>query len=91
MARQTDRDDEAGSDVTVKRRSGFKAYMVAQIDTKWADGLLLLCFFCSGLVDSMAFNMYGCFVSMQTGTDGDYFSLSPSLPPSQTSFSQFLI
>jgi hypothetical protein len=40
----------------------------AQVDTKWGDLILLGCFYCSGLVDSMAFNMYGCFVSMQTGT-----------------------
>lgn len=39
----------------------------AQIDTKWGDLILLGCFFCSGLIDSMAFNMYSCFVSMQTG------------------------
>lgn len=39
----------------------------AQVDTKWGDLILLGCFYCSGLVDSMAFNMYGCFVSMQTG------------------------
>ncbi|KAF2844309.1 hypothetical protein T440DRAFT_512271 [Plenodomus tracheiphilus IPT5] len=44
-----------------------KEHYLAEIDTKWADLLLLACFFCSGLIDSMAFNMYGCFVSMQTG------------------------
>ncbi|KAF4442644.1 hypothetical protein F53441_11685 [Fusarium austroafricanum] len=38
-----------------------------EIDTKWGDLLLLICFFVAGLVDSAAFNMYGCFVSMQTG------------------------
>ncbi|KAF7548520.1 hypothetical protein G7046_g8652 [Stylonectria norvegica] len=40
---------------------------VADIDTRWADLLLLICFFIAGLVDSAAFSMYGCFVSMQTG------------------------
>ncbi|KAI5458993.1 hypothetical protein BGZ63DRAFT_390094 [Mariannaea sp. PMI_226] len=37
------------------------------INTRWGDLLLLMCFFIAGLVDSAAFNMYGCFVSMQTG------------------------
>ncbi|CAF3451887.1 hypothetical protein SNK03_002785 [Fusarium graminearum] len=39
----------------------------SDIDTRWGDLLLLVCFFIAGLVDSAAFNMYGCFVSMQTG------------------------
>lgn len=39
----------------------------AEVDTRWGDILLLVCFFVAGLVDSAAFNMYGCFVSMQTG------------------------
>ncbi|KAF5679770.1 DUF1275 domain-containing protein [Fusarium heterosporum] len=39
----------------------------AEVDTRWGDLLLLVCFFVAGLVDSAAFNMYGCFVSMQTG------------------------
>ncbi|KZM19333.1 uncharacterized protein EKO05_0002918 [Ascochyta rabiei] len=48
-------------------QSQFRQRLDAQIDSKWADLILLGCFFCSGLVDSMAFNMYACFVSMQTG------------------------
>ncbi|KAF5020974.1 hypothetical protein F66182_6986 [Fusarium sp. NRRL 66182] len=39
----------------------------AEVDVRWADILLLICFFVAGLVDSAAFNLYGCFVSMQTG------------------------
>ena len=48
-------------------RSQVRQRLDADIDAKWADLILLGCFFCSGLVDSMAFNMYACFVSMQTG------------------------
>ena len=48
-------------------KSQIQQRLDAQIDTKWADLILLGCFFCSGLIDSMAFNMYACFVSMQTG------------------------
>lgn len=60
------RDDEAMSDKIVHKR-GVRSHLTSDIDPKWADLLLFICFFCSGLVDSMAFNMYGSFVSMQTG------------------------
>ncbi|KAM0231912.1 hypothetical protein ACHAPO_008210 [Fusarium lateritium] len=52
---------KGGSPSTVSRR------FTTDIDTRWGDLLLLVCFFIAGLVDSAAFNMYGCFVSMQTG------------------------
>ncbi|KAL2423926.1 hypothetical protein ABEF95_010001 [Exophiala dermatitidis] len=39
----------------------------ADIDARWADTILLGCFFVSGIVDSVAFSTYTCFVSMQTG------------------------
>ncbi|KAG8676530.1 hypothetical protein FPOAC2_02596 [Fusarium poae] len=52
---------KGGSPSSVSRR------FTADIDTRWGDLLLLVCFFIAGLVDSAAFNMYGCFVSMQTG------------------------
>jgi uncharacterized membrane protein YoaK (UPF0700 family) len=41
--------------------------LTAEIDAKWGDIILGGCFFCAGLIDSAAFNVYGCFVSMQTG------------------------
>lgn len=61
-----DNEDMDDIDVT-KNKSSIRRRLNAQIDTKWADLILLACFYCSGLIDSMAFNMYGCFVSMQTG------------------------
>lgn len=65
-------DNEAMDGIDVaKNKSGLRRRLTAQIDTKWADLVLLSCFYCSGLIDSMAFNMYGCFVSMQTGTSHD--------------------
>ncbi|EXJ93388.1 hypothetical protein A1O1_01780 [Capronia coronata CBS 617.96] len=39
----------------------------ADIDTRWADTILVGCFFVSGIVDSVVFSTYNCFVSMQTG------------------------
>ena len=47
--------------------SQLRQRLDADVDVNWADLILLGCFFCSGLIDSMAFNMYACFVSMQTG------------------------
>ena len=52
-------------DDTFRRR--LHRRLTAEIDTKWGDIILIGCFFCAGLIDSVAFNIYGCFVSMQTG------------------------
>jgi Protein of unknown function (DUF1275) len=49
--------------------------MTVEIDTKWGDVVLVGCFFCAGLIDSVAFNIYSCFVSMQTGMS---YSAAPS-------------
>lgn len=48
-------------------RRPLRRHLTAEIDTKWGDIILIGCFFCAGLIDSTAFNIYGCFVSMQTG------------------------
>ena len=45
----------------------FRRYWDEDVDPKWADLLLILCFFTSGVVDSVAFNVWSCFASMQTG------------------------
>ncbi|KAM0544120.1 hypothetical protein ACHAPJ_012002 [Fusarium lateritium] len=47
--------------------SSVSKRFTSEVDVRWGDILLLVCFFVAGLVDSAAFNMYGCFVSMQTG------------------------
>lgn len=41
--------------------------MIVDVDTRWADLVLILCHYASGLVDSVAYNTYSCFASMQTG------------------------
>lgn len=64
MAADSGSVDEVGD---MKKKASIRSRLEAQIDTKWGDIVLLACFYCSGLIDSMAFNMYGCFVSMQTG------------------------
>ncbi|PYI07348.1 DUF1275 domain protein [Aspergillus sclerotiicarbonarius CBS 121057] len=50
-----------------KGASPVVTYVRAEINTKYADFLLLACCFCSGLLDSTMFNEYNTFVSMQTG------------------------
>ncbi|EEU39643.1 uncharacterized protein NECHADRAFT_62289 [Fusarium vanettenii 77-13-4] len=57
---------EAGSKESVPPSSISRRF-TAEVDVRWGDILLLVCFFVAGLVDSAAFNLYGCFVSMQTG------------------------
>ena len=47
----------------------------ADIDPKRADVVLILGYFIAGLVDSVAYNTYSCFVSMQTGTLNLSFSI----------------
>lgn len=39
----------------------------SEVDPRWADLILLGCFFVAGIVDSVVYNKYTCFVSMQTG------------------------
>ncbi|RSL38447.1 hypothetical protein CEP53_014865 [Fusarium sp. AF-6] len=39
----------------------------AEVDARWSDLPLLVCFFVAGLIDSVAFDLYSCFVNMQTG------------------------
>ena len=67
---------DSGSDTPEAGAKGAPkaSRFTTDVNTKWSDLLLLLCFFVAGLVDSAAFNMYGCFVSMQTGQS----SLIPS-------------
>lgn len=43
-------------------------HLTAKLDKDWADLILLLCYVITGLLDSTAVFIYGCFVSMQTGT-----------------------
>ncbi|KEF63593.1 uncharacterized protein A1O9_01571 [Exophiala aquamarina CBS 119918] len=45
----------------------LKSRLTSEVEPKWADAILLGCFFVAGVVDSVAFNKYTCFVSMQTG------------------------
>jgi len=47
------------------RGSRIKHYLNAQIDTRRADIILIICFFISGLTDAGAYNAWRVFLSMQ--------------------------
>jgi hypothetical protein len=49
------------------RLSTLKKHLSTDVDESWADLILLVTCFISGLVDSAVFNVWSCFVSMQTG------------------------
>ncbi|KAJ4316150.1 hypothetical protein N0V84_008006 [Fusarium piperis] len=66
MADTSSDNPEAGSKESTPT-SSISRRLTTEIDVRWGDILLLVCFFVAGLVDSAAFNLYGCFVSMQTG------------------------
>jgi hypothetical protein len=42
-------------------------YLSHELDVQSMGMVILLCFFTSGLIDSVAFNSWNCFVGMQTG------------------------
>lgn len=48
-------------------RDSMSRYFLAEINTNWTDGLLIVCAFVSGLVDGLSFNAWGSFSSMQSG------------------------
>lgn len=48
-------------------RDSISRYFLAEINTNWTDGLLIVCAFVSGLVDGLSFNAWGSFSSMQSG------------------------
>ncbi|OAP63182.1 hypothetical protein AYL99_02409 [Fonsecaea erecta] len=42
-------------------------HLVEDLDPSYMSLVLVICFFISGLIDSVAFNTWSCFVNMQTG------------------------
>jgi Protein of unknown function (DUF1275) len=45
----------------------FKLRMISDVDAQRTHLILIGLFFVTGLVDSAAYNIWNCFVSMQTG------------------------
>ena len=59
----------------------FRAHLTEDLSTSWGDGMLILHCFVTGVLDSAVFNVWSCFVSMQTGISIIFSSLfSQCLP-----------
>ncbi|KAF1345578.1 hypothetical protein BDV97DRAFT_338631 [Delphinella strobiligena] len=52
---------------TSNRLTSIKDYLNEEISESWGDLVLILLCFSTGLLDSAVFNVWSCFVSMQTG------------------------
>ncbi|KAH7156445.1 hypothetical protein EDB81DRAFT_787088 [Dactylonectria macrodidyma] len=48
-------------------RAGWRRRMTAELSCSWADAVLLACYLVTGLLDSSSIQVWGAFVSMQTG------------------------
>lgn len=46
----------------------WRKQLRAEVSRSWADLVLLLCYVVTGLLDSSSTQVWGAFVSMQTGT-----------------------
>jgi Protein of unknown function (DUF1275) len=49
------------------RFSRWKSFLDEEVTKSWGDAVLLLSCYVTGLLDSAVFNVWSCFVSMQTG------------------------
>ena len=56
------------NEVPQKRLAKLKENLGADLSPQKTHLILILLFFVTGLVDSAAYNIFTCFVSMQTGT-----------------------
>lgn len=70
-----------GASVLDESSSSFRGritrYFTEEVDTRRSDVLLIACSFISGMIDSAAFNAWGSFASMQTGTSSIPSQLDP--------------
>lgn len=51
--------------------SRLSKHLTVDVSRDWADVVLILCYFSTGLLDSSSISVWGSFVSMQTGTTAD--------------------
>ncbi|KIX03308.1 uncharacterized protein Z518_06860 [Rhinocladiella mackenziei CBS 650.93] len=50
-----------------RKAKSTQKYFCHELDASYIDLVIIICFFVSGLIDSVAFNSWNCFVNMQTG------------------------
>jgi hypothetical protein len=73
----------ANMDSKKSRVTRFRQHMAQDVHEDWADVILVVLSFISGMVDSAVFNTWSCFVSMQTGKpppQNDYDACHNSYP-----------
>ncbi|KAL1305249.1 hypothetical protein AAFC00_002164 [Neodothiora populina] len=75
------------SDSTTTRRIGrnIKSHLIQDLSESWGDSVLILSCFVTGLLDSAVFNVWSCFVSMQTGNT-IYVGLGVSSQPKSSPY-----
>ena len=49
------------------KRSSWTRQMQKDVTISWSDAVLLICYVVTGLLDSSSIQVWGTFVSMQTG------------------------
>lgn len=58
---------DISSDAQPSRMRRLHAHFAQDVTDSWADTILLVACFITGITDSAVFNVWSCFVSMQTG------------------------
>ncbi|KAK5940191.1 hypothetical protein PMZ80_007610 [Knufia obscura] len=72
-----------------ERINTISRYTNDELDIAWMGGVIITCFFTSGLIDAVAFNSWNCFVGMQTGNT-IFAALGLGGLPTQAHEQQFL-
>lgn len=72
----TTRQIEAGTTRSPKVEESWGQYLRDEVTASWGDAVLIVGCFATGLLDSAVFNVWSCFVSMQTG---EHRSMSPAM------------
>jgi len=67
MSDESSMDDSLDLHKKRSRMAVWRRHISEEADESWADLILIVACFISGLVDSAVFNVWSCFVSMQTG------------------------
>ncbi|KIY00506.1 uncharacterized protein Z520_04191 [Fonsecaea multimorphosa CBS 102226] len=67
MADESSMDDSLELFKRRSRMARWRQYLAEDANKEWGDLVLIVACFISGLVDSAVFNVWSCFVSMQTG------------------------
>lgn len=60
-------DVEDNQELEQSKLNSLRDHFDAEITESWADSVLIVSSFITGLLDSAVFNVWSCFVSMQTG------------------------